>query len=226
MTRPGKQNCGGVRRLSGCIPLPDPFTGLPRRQARVVLADPPWHFATYSPKGWRKSAHAKYPCMTVDVIAGLPVRELCADDCLLALWSTQTHVPMALQVMAAWGFVFKTAGAWAKQSRTGAHWHFGTGYLLRSATEFFLIGTRGRIEQLTHDNRNLIVAPTREHSRKPEAMYALIERAWPGPYVELFATPKAGRHGAIRFACRPIGRRPAQRSCATLYCRHDPHRPR
>ena len=88
----------------------------------------------------------------------------------------------------AWGFTFKTAGAWAKQSRTGSRWAFGTGYLLRSAAEFFLIGTRGRIAQLSRSSRNLLVAPIREHSRKPDAMYELIEGTWPGPYVELFAT--------------------------------------
>jgi N6-adenosine-specific RNA methylase IME4 len=170
-----------------------PFDGLPLHQARVVLADPPWYFRTHSEKGWRKSAHAKYQCMASADIATLPVADLCAPDCLLLLWSTAPHLPQALSVLAAWGFVFKTGVAWAKQSRTGNCWAFGTGYLLRSAAEFFLIGTRGRITQVSRGSRNLIAAPIREHSRKPDEMYALIEATWPGPYVELFAThPREG----------------------------------
>jgi N6-adenosine-specific RNA methylase IME4 len=169
-----------------------PFAGLPMRQARVVLADPPWSFKTYSKKGWKKSAHAKYSCMTAEQIAELPVDCLCTPDCLLVLWTTQTHAAIALSVMSAWGFAFKSIGAWAKQSRTGQRWAFGTGYLMRSAAEFFLIGTRGHPKQLSRCTRNLIVAPIREHSRKPDEMYALIEQTWPGPYLELFATQQRG----------------------------------
>jgi N6-adenosine-specific RNA methylase IME4 len=163
------------------------FANLPLHAAGVILADPPWFFRTHSPKGWRKSAHAHYPCMDLAAIQALPVPDLAAPNCVLVLWSTQVHVPQAFNVMASWGFSFKTLGCWAKQSKTGRCWQFGTGYLLRSATEPFLIGTRGRLRQLSRSSRNLIVAPVREHSRKPDAIYKLIEATWPGPYVELFA---------------------------------------
>lgn len=166
---------------------PAPFTKLMACQAGVVLADPPWSFITYSPKGWRKSAHAHYPCMDLDEILALPVTGLAAPDSVLVLWSTQVHVLHAFAVLDGWGFVFKTLAAWAKQSKSGQRWQFGTGYLLRSAAEFFLIGTRGRPRQLSRSSRNLIVAPVREHSRKPDEIYELIEATWPGPYVELFA---------------------------------------
>jgi N6-adenosine-specific RNA methylase IME4 len=80
---------------------PRPFAELPSRQARVILADPPSHFRTYSPKGWKKSVHAKYPCMTSQEIAALPVGELCdPQGCLLVLWATQAQLPAALAVMA------------------------------------------------------------------------------------------------------------------------------
>ena len=164
-----------------------PFAGLPLHSAGVVLADPAWSFVTYSPKGWRKSAHAHYSCMDLEEILALPVATLAASDSVLVLWSTQVHLLHAIAVLDAWGFTFKTMGAWAKQSSTGRCWQFGTGYLLRSAAEFFLIGTRGHPQQMSRSSRNLIVAPVREHSRKPDAMYALIEATWPGPYVELFA---------------------------------------
>jgi N6-adenosine-specific RNA methylase IME4 len=78
-------------------------------------------------------------------------------------------------------------GAWAKQSRTGQAWAFGTGHVLRSAAEFWLIGTVGRPRVLAHDERNLIVAPVREHSRKPDALHGKLERLYGGPRCELFA---------------------------------------
>jgi N6-adenosine-specific RNA methylase IME4 len=168
---------------------PEPFTELPAARAGVVLADPPWSFRTYSPRGWGKSAHAKYACMSLAEIMALPVAALCARDSVLILWSTQSHLPQALQVMAAWGFAYKSAGAWAKQAaKDPDKWAFGTGFRWRCACEFFLLGTRGHPPQLSRGERNLIVAPVREHSRKPDQMYDLIEASWPGPYVELFAT--------------------------------------
>jgi N6-adenosine-specific RNA methylase IME4 len=184
-----------VKRLAGgrANMAPEPFTDLPLHEAGVVLVDPPWSFVTYSPKGWRKSAHAHYSCMTLDEIKALPVAELCRPDAVLVLWFTQTHTRPALEVMEAWGFTDKSQGAWAKQSKTGRCWQFGTGYLLRSAAEFFLVGTRGRPKQLARSFRNLIVAPVRGHSRKPDQMYVEIEKAWPGPYLELFARyPRPG----------------------------------
>jgi N6-adenosine-specific RNA methylase IME4 len=99
--------------------------GLPLGRARVVLGDPSWWFSTYSRKGWQKSAHSHYPCLSLDDIKALPVASLCAPDCALVLWSTQTHIPMAL-VLEEWGFAFKTIGAWAKLSKSGAKWQFGT----------------------------------------------------------------------------------------------------
>jgi N6-adenosine-specific RNA methylase IME4 len=181
------------------VAAPAPFTELPAHEAGVVLADPPWDFVTYSPKGWKKSAHLHYPCMSLDAIAALPVGVLCAPSCVCVLWCTQTHMPHALRVLEAWGFAKPSQGAWAKQSKTGKKWAFGTGYLLRSSAEFFLVATRGRPRQLSHSLRNLIVAPVREHSRKPDEMYGRIEETWPGPYVELFA-----RHRRIGWRQWPV----------------------
>lgn len=167
--------------------------GLPLHQAGVLLADCPWYFITYSRKGWKKSAHRHYNCMSLEEIMALPVADLCAADCVLVLWTTQTHVPQALRVLEAWGFVFKTTGAWAKQSKTGEKWQFGPGHILRTAAEFYLVGTRGHPKRQSCSIRNLIVAPVREHSRKPDEMYEHIEALFPGPYVELFARyPRVG----------------------------------
>jgi N6-adenosine-specific RNA methylase IME4 len=163
------------------------FAGILLGQARVVLADPPWSFSTYSPKGWKKSAHSHYACLSLDQIRALPVGDLCMSDAVCVMWTTQVFMPQTLDVLWAWGFTFKTMGTWVKRSKTGNKLHFGTGYIYRSAAEFFLVGTRGHPHPRSRSIRNVIEAPVREHSRKPDQMYHDIEALWPGPYVELFA---------------------------------------
>ena len=165
---------------------------MPQQQARVILADPPWRFATYSRLGERKSPSAQYDCMDLSAIKGLPVLDLAnPTGCALIVWATAPLLPQAVEVMQAWGFGYKSAGAWAKQSSTGLKWAFGTGYCYRSAAEFWLLGTIGKPTQKSRSIRNLIVAPVREHSRKPDQMRADIEEMFDGPYIELFAREPA-----------------------------------
>lgn len=154
----------------------------------VILADPPWSFSTYSAKGHGKSPQSHYACQGLDWIKALPVESIAAKDCLLWLWATAPMLPQAIEVMAAWGFTYKTAGPWAKQSKTGEKWAFGTGYIFRSAAEFFLVGTRGRPRVASRSVRNLIVAPVREHSRKPADAHQMLNDLIPdGPRLEMFA---------------------------------------
>jgi len=100
---------------------------------------------------------------------------------------TAPMLPDALHLMAAWGFKFKTAGAWLKQSKSGDKLAFGTGYIWRSAAEFLLVGTVGAPAWKSRSVRNAILAPVREHSRKPDEIYGMIEAMVDGPYLELFA---------------------------------------
>lgn len=170
-----------------------PFGGLKPLHYGVILADPPWEFATRSLEGQGKSPQAHYQCMDLEAIKALPVSHLARSDAALVMWATAPMMPQAIETVAAWGFVLKTVGAWAKQSRTGAKWAFGTGYLLRNAAEFYLLGTIGRPAIHSRSIRNLIVAPVREHSRKPDQMAGDIEALFGGPYVELFArAPRPG----------------------------------
>lgn len=164
-----------------------PFGDLPMFGHGAILADPPWYFRNYSAKGEVRNPVAHYACMDTAAIAALPVNQLAAPDCALLMWATAPMLPDAVALMAAWGFKFKSAGAWAKQSSTGNAWAFGTGYCFRSAAEFFLLGTLGKPKVQSRSVRNLIVAPTREHSRKPDDQYAMVESLFAGPYVELFA---------------------------------------
>lgn len=171
---------------------PSPFAELPQYQARVILADPPWYFRNYSEKGEEKNPIAHYACMNLDDIQALPVAELAnPNGCALIMWATAPMLPQAFDTLTCWGFKFKSAGCWAKQSRTGEKWAFGTGYCYRSAAEFWLLGTIGKVRQKSRSVRNLIVAPVQEHSRKPPQMRKDVEALFPGPYVELFARETA-----------------------------------
>jgi N6-adenosine-specific RNA methylase IME4 len=166
---------------------PWPFGYLRPLHYRVILIDSPWRFFNYSAKGEKKNPVARYDCMPLGEIMALPVSQLATPDCVLISWATAPMLPQAIEAMQQWGFVFKSAGAWAKQSSTGNAWSFGTGYVYRSAAEFWLMGTIGRPKQKARNVRNLIVSPVRAHSQKPEQMYEDIEKLWDGPFVELFA---------------------------------------
>lgn len=134
-----------------------------------VLADPPWSFATYSHKGKGRSAEAHYDCMSLDAIKALPVANWAAPDCVLFLWATDPLLPAALDVIASWGFVYKTvAFTWAKTTLDGAGWPIGCGYWTRANPEMCLLATRGHPRRLSASVRQLIVAPRRQHSQKPK----------------------------------------------------------
>ena len=155
-----------------------PFANLAARSFDLIVADPPWRFATYSPKGKeKKSAECHYETMGLAQIKALPVADLAAKDCALFLWVTNPMLPEGLDVMASWGFSYKSHAVWAKTTRSGKI-AFGTGYRLRSAHETILLGTRGQPRN-SRGERSLFMAPLREHSRKPEAFFAMCERWMP-----------------------------------------------
>jgi N6-adenosine-specific RNA methylase IME4 len=156
--------------------------------AGAVLADPAWSFAVRSPKGEGRSASQHYACMTLEAIAALPVAEWAASDSWLFLWATTPMLPQALCVMESWGFTYSgNAFAWVKLNPSGVGFHMGCGFTTRKNLELCLLGKRGRPRINSHSVRELIVAPRREHSRKPDEQYARIERLVAGPYLELFA---------------------------------------
>ena len=160
---------------------------------RVIYADPPWTFSTYSRKGKGRSAEAYYDCMTLPDIKALPVAEWAADDCVLFLWTTDPLLEKAFDVIHAWGFVYKTIGFyWAKLKRPASLFNdssffTGLGFWTRANPELCLLATRGKPRRLSAKVRKLIVSPRREHSRKPDEVYARIEALCEGPYLEMFA---------------------------------------
>lgn len=170
-----------------------PFDHLRPLSYGVILADPPWRYSNWSEKGERKNPTQKYSCMSLEDIKVLPVNHLATDNCILWMWATWPMLPQALDVMKAWGFRYVTGGAWAKRSKTGKKWAFGTGYVLRCASEPFLIGAIGSPEYGPDARRirGLIEAPIRQHSRKPDHQYEMLEKMVPTAFrAEIFARQK------------------------------------
>lgn len=161
----------------------------------VIYADPPWKFKTHSHKGLGRSAEAWYDCLSVDQICRLSVTQYAAPDCVLFLWTTDPFLRDAFRVIDAWGFTYKTVGFyWAKCGSLGSTegvWPIGTGYWSRANPEQCLLATRGHPKRVNADVPKLIVAPRREHSRKPDEVRTRIERLCSGPYLELFARERA-----------------------------------
>lgn len=165
-----------------------PFEGLERGRFGAIVCDPPWSWKSWSKTNQTRAAENHYALMSDGGIKGLPVADLAAPDCVLFLWSINTMLPLALETMEAWGFRFSTvAFTWAKQNPSGDGMHMGLGYWTRQNTEQVLLGVRGKPQRMGRDVRQLIVSPRRAHSRKPDEVYASIERLVPGPYVDLFA---------------------------------------
>lgn len=154
----------------------------------VLLADPPWRFEPYSREtGMDRSADNHYPTMTLDAIKALKVPA--AEHCVLFLWATAPMLREALEVMAAWGFQYKTFHVWAKD-------RIGTGYWVRENAELLLVGTKGEPVPPAPGQQfpTLIEAPRGRHSAKPPAVAEMIEQLWPNtPRSELFARePRPG----------------------------------
>jgi N6-adenosine-specific RNA methylase IME4 len=164
-----------------------PFTGLVKHGYKALLIDPPWTYETYSDKGKDRSAEQHYDCMSHEELKQLPVADLAAKDCIMFCWVIDTHITHYLDLMDAWGFKYKTKGfTWVKINANGDYFT-GMGHWTRANPEDCMLSTRGHPTRVAKDVRRLIIAPRREHSRKPEEIYDRIERLVDGPYCELFA---------------------------------------
>jgi N6-adenosine-specific RNA methylase IME4 len=170
----------------------------------VILADPPWPYATYSDKGKGRSAEAHYDTMSIDSIARLPVGDWAADNAVLFLWVTKPILPCAFEVIEAWRFMYKTVGfTWVKTipyeddgtlfGPPPLRFFFGMGHWTRANPEICLLATRGKPHRIGADVPELILAPRGEHSVKPVQIYDRIERLMgpQGPFLELFASASA-----------------------------------
>lgn len=171
-----------------------PFDHLTPFKYGAILVDNPVKYQMRSAKGYAKSPEAHYETMTEAELTALPVAHLASPDCMIVMWSTWPHLDQNMRVMKSWGFTYKTGGSWTKLTPRGKRC-FGTGYILRSTTEPFLIGTLGEPETKSKSVRNLIESVRREHSRKPPEMREMVDKLMPHVFAcELFARePWPGR---------------------------------
>lgn len=156
----------------------------------TLLADPPWRFQNRTGKVAPEHRRlSRYDTMDVDDIAAMPVADLMAADSHCYLWVPNALVAEGLHVLEAWGFTYKGMLVWAKRRKDGGPDGRGVGFYFRNVTEPILFGVRGKLRTLAPGRRqvNMIESQKREHSRKPDEQYEIIESCSPGPYLELFA---------------------------------------
>jgi len=171
-----------------------------RRRFSTVLADPPWRFQNRTGKMAPEHRRlARYPTLSFEEIENLPVGSITADTAHLYLWVPNALLPYGLRVMEKWGFCYKTNVVWYKVRKDGGPDRRGVGFYFRNVTEMILFGVRGKNARTLPPGRsqeNILISRKREHSRKPDEQYDLIEACSPGPYIELFARgPRKGWFG-------------------------------
>lgn len=157
----------------------------------TVLADPPWRFENRTGKMAPEHKRlSRYETMTTEEICALPVSSIAADTAHLYLWVPNALLPDGLRVMDAWGFKYKTNIVWQKVRKDGGPDGRGVGFYFRNTTEILLFGVRGKNARTLQPGRsqvNVIRSMKREHSRKPDEAYELIENCSWGPFLEMFA---------------------------------------
>ena len=177
--------------------MSDVFADLPRGHFRAILADPPWHFQAWASPPYEKgrAAESKYNTMKETDLSALPVASLASENCVLFMWACWPTIEQAFRIIEAWEFDFKTCGfCWVKGNATQIQMFdeeiepdMLLGYWTRSNSEVCLLATRGKPKRMAADVRQAIIAPRREHSRKPDGIHERIERLVAGPYLELFS---------------------------------------
>lgn len=162
----------------------------------TVLADPPWRFTNRTGKVAPEHKRLdRYSTMSLEDIKAMPVKDVLASNAHLYLWVPNALLPEGLDVMRSWGFRYVSNIVWAKRRKDGGPDGRGVGFYFRNVTELLLFGVRGSMRTLApgRSQVNMIETRKREHSRKPDEQYELIEACSPGAYLELFA--RYPRHG-------------------------------
>jgi len=154
-----------AKQLEACAPE------LPTGPFQVIVADPPWRYESGN--------DLPYPTMDLEEIKAMPIVEIADENAVLWLWTTNAHLRVAFEVVEAWGFEYRTLLTWVKD-------RMGTGEWLRGQTEHCMLAVRGKPVFVHGGHSSVLEASRREHSRKPEEFYVLVEATSPGGKVELF----------------------------------------
>jgi N6-adenosine-specific RNA methylase IME4 len=178
------------------LPAEKSLLDLPGGPFATVLADPPWRFQNRTGKVAPEHRRlSRYDTMTAKEIAALPVADVAAGRSHLYLWVPNALLADGLMVLEEWGFTYKANLVWHKVRKDGGSDGRGVGFYFRNVTELVLFGVRGTMRTLApgRSQVNLLATRKREHSRKPDEQYEIIESCSPGPYLELFARyPRPG----------------------------------
>lgn len=196
----------------------------------TILADPPWRFENRTGKMAPEHQRLlRYPTMTMEEIFELPVNRLAAAQSHLYLWVPNALIAEGLEVMKRWGFTYKTNLVWYKIRKDGGPDGRGVGFYFRNVTELVLFGIRGSMRTLEagRTQTNVLSTRKREHSRKPDEMYDIIESCSPGPYLELFARyPRRGwaqwgNEDVEDLSACPLGQREMQARQMVLFEKNE-----
>jgi N6-adenosine-specific RNA methylase IME4 len=162
----------------------------------TILADPPWRFTNRTGKMAPEHRRlSRYQTLSVEEIMKIPVSSVLLPSAHLYLWVPNALIAEGLEVMKAWGFTYKSNIVWCKIRKDGGPDGRGVGFYFRNVTELLLFGVHGRLRTLAPGRRqvNIMRTQKREHSRKPDEQYDIIERCSPSPFLELFARgPRPG----------------------------------
>ena len=192
-------------------PVVDDLLGMIGGRYRTILADPPWQFQNRTGKMAPEHKRlSRYSTMTLAEIASLPVAKIADDRAHLYLWVPNALLNEGIHVLEAWGFRYKTNLVWHKIRKDGGPDGRGVGFYFRNTTELVLFGVRGKnVRTLAAGRRqvNIIRSQKREHSRKPDQLYEIVEACSEGPYLELFA--RGGRVGWTSWGDQAIDYAPS-----------------
>ena len=163
----------------------------------TILVDPPWQFQNRTGKIAPEHKRLnRYQTLSLQELIAFPVKDIAAERSHLYLWVPNALLPYGLEVMKQWGFQYKSNLIWYKVRKDGGPDRRGVGFYFRNVTEMLLFGVRGkdvRTLQRGRSQENIISSRKREHSRKPDEQYEIIEACSWGPRVELFARgPREG----------------------------------
>ena len=168
---------------------------LPKKKYKIILADPPWEHSSdpNSKRGIWGLAHHRYQTMPIEELKELPIREIADDDCILFLWATFPNLQQALDLIKAWGFIYKTvAFVWEKFDRTNnVLKKYGLGWYTRSNCEIVLLGRKGKFDRKSASVQQVIKSTINKHSKKPnEVRDRILKLCGDLPRIELFARTK------------------------------------
>jgi N6-adenosine-specific RNA methylase IME4 len=162
----------------------------------TILADPPWRFINSTGKVAPEHKRLRrYETLSIEAIRSIPVSEVAAEESHLYLWVPNALIAEGLETLRSWGFTYKTNLIWYKTRKDGGPDGRGVGFYFRNVTEMVLFGVKGGLRTLApgRSQVNIIPERKREHSRKPDKLYEIIEACSPGPYLEMFARgPREG----------------------------------